>query len=277
EEVFFTVKPNNKLLRQYIAYYYFHKCEVPSVSKKFIYYPNTKNALTIYRASSVEFGKLQSNAIPDSNCPFFFSFGGVESFARYAAMQSPFNKIGIVFHPLGINHFLSIDLVEVLPKKDSRQFDYFKSTMCKVLPTIYEMGRVDSKVSLLDEYFLTQYHPFNENRLIKAIQILLEGEEKISVTKLAQRIPVSRRTLLRLFQKHLGCSVKHFMDVVQFRKAVVEYEQKRPHLTSLAHGLGYYDQSEFIHHFKKITGFNPKKFFKHISHMGEEDTFWTFL
>jgi YesN/AraC family two-component response regulator len=73
--------------------------------------------------------------------------------------------------------------------------------------------------------------------------------------------------------------VKEYLDIVRFRKALNMYQtiEKKPLLTSIALENGYYDQSEFIKHFKKVTGYNPKKLFKNIQHLGNEDTFWTLI
>jgi len=135
------------------------------------------------------------------------------------------------------------------------------------------------KVKLLDGYFESQLVGFEEDRLEKAIDCLVNSSEKYTVEKLATEVAVSRKTLLRLFTKHLNCSVKDYIHIVQFRKAVETYQasQKKLQLGEVAHRNNYYDQSDFIKRFKKITGFNPKRFFKDIKHLGNEDTFWTFL
>ena len=51
QEEFITQKPKNPFLHKTIAYYYFHISKIDSFHKKFIYYPNYKNALTIYKNS----------------------------------------------------------------------------------------------------------------------------------------------------------------------------------------------------------------------------------
>mgnify|MGYP001481976467 CR=1 FL=1 len=38
----------------------------------------------------------------------------------------------------------------------------------------------------------------------------------------------------------------------------------------------YYDQSDFIKQFKKLTQLSPKKFMTAVTKLGDEDTFWNF-
>ncbi|MFT4602060.1 MAG: hypothetical protein ACI857_002246 [Arenicella sp.] len=45
-------------------------------------------------------------------------------------------------------------------------------------------------------------------------------------------------------------------------------------MTGLAYDMDYYDQSEFIHHFYKITGVNPKRFFFDLVSYGDKSTYW---
>jgi AraC-like DNA-binding protein len=45
-------------------------------------------------------------------------------------------------------------------------------------------------------------------------------------------------------------------------------------LTDLAYQFNYYDQSDFINQFRKITGINPKNLFKKVKHFGNENLFW---
>jgi AraC-like DNA-binding protein len=98
------------------------------------------------------------------------------------------------------------------------------------------------------------------------------------VEELADKMGVSRKTLLRLFKKHHNCSVIDYIKMLQFRKSIESFtkKQNKATLTELAHDTFYYDQSDFVKHFKKLTGFSPKRFFKGLSNLGSQDTYWTF-
>ena len=90
------------------------------------------------------------------------------------------------------------------------------------------------------------------------------------------KLKISQKTLNRKFQKQLNCTVKDYFEIAQFRKSFNHFlnQNQSIKLTDLAYKFDYYDQSEFIRQFKKITGINPKKLFQNVENLGEEDIFW---
>ena len=193
-------------------------------------------------------------------------------------MIAPFQKIGIVFNPLGINHFIHKPLSEILFEEISPEIIYFNDSMTGVCVGVFEKKDFDKKARLLEEYFETILVQFKEPIVLKAVQLILDAEDTIQVDQLSDEVGVSRKTLLRLFNKHLNCSVKTYIDIVRFRKALDTYQQsnEKPLLTTLAQDVGYYDQSDFIKNFRKISGLSPKLLFKNIQKIGSENTFWSF-
>jgi len=192
-------------------------------------------------------------------------------------IQTPFNKIGIVFQPLGINNFIEFPLCKVIDESPKANFDYFGDSFNITLHQVYATDIIEQKVNLLDGFFINMLNPFKEERLNDAVRLIFEKE--LAVQQLSDTLGMNRKTLFRLFKKHLNCAPKEFLTIVKFRKALNLYQRQdhKPQLTAFAYENEYYDQSDFIKHFKKVTGFNPKKFFSNISHLGSEDTFWTLL
>ncbi len=278
EDSFITEKPQDELIRQYISYYYFHRKERGDPTE-FLFYPHIKNGLTVYKNSKTIVSHNKASTKPDPNVDYTFLYSGLEMQATYVSITPPFDKIGIAFQPLGINYFVDQSLGDLLSNRNSIQFDYFRQNILPVMEQVYACNDTGKKAQLLDQYFLDQLVGFSEQRLQQAINLLIASAKKFTVEELAKTLAVSRKTLLRLFQRHLNCSVKDFIHIVQFRKAVKQYQisQKKPQLGEVAHNNDYYDQSDFIKRFKKITGFNPKRFFTDIVHVGNEDTFWTFV
>lgn len=277
-ETFVTKRPGSQFLQQYISYYYFHECSDSAVQKKFIYYPGYKNALTIYKNSGVEFGENYSSVYPDKETDFIFLYSGVQKKLRKAFISAPFYKIGVVFKELGINHFLHLPLSVVSNDPVHKSFDYFGEELTAQCKSIYAQKSASEKVDLLDAFFFSRFRDFPEPVLKECVKTIINADRKLSVTHLSESLNVHRKTLLRLFKKHLNCSIKDYVDIVQFRKSLNAWllEQKQESLTHIAIENDYYDQSQFINHFKKLTGTNPKTFFRDIRRMGIEDTFWTF-
>ncbi len=277
-ESFVTGKPKTKSLKEFIAYYYFDQNQ-KGESQKYIYYPHTRRALTVYKNSRIDFAENSSRSVPDNRVKYYSAYAHTEANSKHVEMLLPYNKIGIAFEPLGINHFIKENLIDVIGSLNDLRFTYFESEMEDCLDQVFLTKDVNRKIEFLDEFFLSKYCGFKQEVLIRAVNILLESKKKYFVQELADELNVGRKTLLRLFKSHLCCSVKDFIDIVQFRKAVAKYQahSEKPQFTSLAYETNYYDQSEFINHFKKITGFNPKKFFNGIVQLGKEDTYWTVI
>lgn len=275
--LYVTVKPKSEQLQKYIAYYYFDISEEKDYVKSFIFYPHVKNALTIYKNASVNVIGNKTTVFPNSESDYLLIYQGIVKQPIYANIKAPYNKIGVAFQPLGISYFIKNALGEIIAEKASKyNFKEF-STIHSVLDLAYKTNDIDEKVALLDAFFTKEFKDFHEERVIKAIDEMLNGN--FSVQDISEKLQISRKTLLRLFKKHLLCSPKDYINIIKFRKALTQYQEatKKPQLTELAYKHDYYDQSDFIKQFKKITGFNPKKFLGSLTHFGSEDTFWTIM
>ena len=276
--IFETRKPISKKLQKYIAYYYFHSKD-SGEPIRFIYHPHIRKALTIYKNSRIEFDGIKSTTIPDNSVKYFSAYANMECQSRHVEIQTPFKKIGIAFEPLGIHNFVEGPLSLHIKGDKDLHFRYFENSMEEVLNAVHLEKNLDSRVELLDEYFLQKYNGFENSVLERAIFLLTSSDKKYFVRELAEEIGVTRKTLLRHFKNHLSVSVKDYIDIVQFRKAIDTYKtfKEKPALSRVAYSNDYYDQSEFIKHFKKITNYNPKKFFNSIVTFGDEDTYWTLV
>ena len=194
--------------------------------------------------------------------------------SREIVMQGPLNKLSIVFHPLGLNHFVNVPL-SLLVADHFSFFTHFGETFEELLPKLFTSSSLTEKRDILDGFFLQQFRSFEEGRLKRAVNQILESDESVKVSQLSDLLGLSRKTLLRLFQKHLGYTVESYISVVKFRKALIAYQQKKtkPLLTEIAYEGNYYDQAHFIHDFKAKTGLNPKQLYSQLQTL-EEGLFW---
>ncbi|MFT5824176.1 MAG: AraC-like DNA-binding protein [Crocinitomix sp.] len=249
-------------------------------SRRYIYYPNVNSSITIYKNSRVQFENGTYNALVDEDCGFFMRHSGFQTKACRIDMKSPFEKIGIVFKPLGLNHFITESLENIEKNSENGQFNFFQPSINTTIERLFETEDRAKKVQLLDDYFLSKLRIFSENNLIKAVNKIMESDKKQSVTELSAYLGINRKTLLRLFRTHIGCSAKEFITIAQFRKALTYYmlSATKPLLTDLSLSMNYYDQSEFNNQFKKITGNSPKKMLQKIKRMDcNSKLFWYVL
>ncbi len=272
---FFTCKPSTKL-QPYIAYYYFHESDDEDFQQSFTYYPHYKNALTIYKNVdynilpdfSVEVSSAKKDSLKLIYSKVYQNLGRVN-------LNGKFSKIGVAFQALGIQHFISKNYSEVFPEPINL-INPFGAEFGQVLNRVFLTASISEKANLLDKFFQQQYLGFEEERMIGAVNKIIESKGVISVSALASSLNFHRKTLLRLFQKHLDCSVEEYRKLVRFRFALEKIKQSSDvNLTAISADY-YYDQSDFIKQFKKLTQLSPKKFMTAVTKLGDEDTFWNF-
>ncbi|HKK39124.1 MAG TPA: helix-turn-helix domain-containing protein [Cryomorphaceae bacterium] len=274
---FITARPAINRLTPYIDYYYFHESRSMDGAYEFVFYPNTHNALTIYKNSVLENLQIKSVAVP-SDQEFFVCYSAIQPKAFHVHIKRPYTKIGVVFKPLGFNHFIKEKLSELVPEKHGVGAinGEIKERLAPVLRQVFQETDSDKKVKLLDAFFVSEQKSFGEERLKKSVDLITRNHGNINVNEVATEVGLSRRTIGRLFLDHCRCSPKTYINVVKFRRALKLYMDaaNKPRLIDVALGSEFYDQSEFIHHFKKFTGYNPRKELKEILSIGEADTFW---
>lgn len=274
---FITVKPKDEVVAKYIDHYYFHVSDNPEFSRKFFFYPNYKHAITVYKGSEVSLTDDGSLVLPASNdvISSFYSINTEKNFK--VELNGIFNKIGIVFNPLGLNYFLKEPLGDFFDRSIN-VFDCFGDAYKAVLEQVYNEPNTQLKAALLDAFFAGNYRGFNEPGVKKGVQEILNSNGIIKVEELSDMLGVNRKTLLRLFKKHLCCSVEEYKKMVMFRNAL-NYSQQAGDdatLTDVALYSLYYDQAHFIKHFKSVTTQSPKALLSKLTHLGTQDIYWHF-
>lgn len=275
---FVSIRPKSDQLKNHIRYYYFHKSDSDSFDKTIIYHPHQVTAINIYRNSKIVWDEHGRTYVPTEQKEPTITLTINHSKSKLVRMRGAFNKIGIVFNPLGINHFISKKLCELFEGRIS-DFSLFSPDILVRSEIIYSSDNLEANRDLLDKFFESRYVGFDDRRVLKAVRLLNEVQILPKSSEIADQVGVSRETLLRLFKKHLCCSVEQYKCLIRFRRALDLYQKSNGpiKLTQVAVSSEYYDQSDFIRHFRAVTGFNPKSFFLNLHSISAEDTYWTLL
>lgn len=239
-----------------------------------------RDSIKCFWYNSRESGVLPDSfeVIPDGYAEIIFHFGNSCSIAYDGGLlplPSPF-LIGllhqpIVFHTKNRLEIIAIrcfpwtvfDLLGLPPAKDGlRVFEHPITQLQPLLNQCIEAGQIEQAVAHLAQYFLnlkTQIsrHPV----LLKAGAAIVQGKGTMPVTEIAAAAHATVRTLERKFKKSSGYTVKDVSGLLRF-------EQVRNHLwhdpdvnmASLAHELGYTDQSHLSREFKRYSGSTPVAF-----------------
>ncbi|OJJ21730.1 hypothetical protein BKI52_14610 [marine bacterium AO1-C] len=267
------VRPQNEFLQKYIKGYYMHRSTDPAFEKTVYFYQNITSTINIYQDTQV---KLHDNFWTYHHAPNTgFNARMVVKIKGYqeVKLRGKFDKVAIVFYPTGINHFIRCPLSELVHSIYS-VFTHFDGIYDAILPALFAAPTIEQKRDILDNFFVSQFQAFPDERLLAAAEKIITSEQPIKVNELAESLGVSRRTLLRLFQKHLIYSVEEYQAIVKFRRALIELQQQgKAHLTSVAYNSAYYDQADFNHQFKHRSGLTPSELFDQLN-IVDNTLFW---
>lgn len=248
--------------------------EEPDFEEHITYYPNFTSTINIYKNTQVEYDEVRRTHYPSSTENFKILFVGKFNRSREIHTLGPYQKLTIVFHPLGLNHFIQGPLGPLIQEHFSF-FEHYGEKLRQLLPKIFSSTDLEANSQILDHFFLSQYQEFTEIRLKKAVQLILGEEDSIKVQELADQLQISRKTLLRLFRKHLAYSVEEYISVVKFRKTMINYQSKsgKRNLSQIALEGNYYDQSDFYKNFKLKCGQTPSQLFQELKTI-DDGLFW---
>ncbi|OSY87218.1 hypothetical protein WH52_12200 [Tenacibaculum holothuriorum] len=275
EEQFLTYKPKNEIVAKHISYYYFHQSFNENFERSFVYYPNFKNTITIHKDSVASRTKTSGvYTFKKDNLEVYYSSN--LNLRKEVVLKGKFNKIGIVFTPLGLNYFLECALSKISSQVEF-DFNYFGNEFVTEIYKVYQAAKFEDKVTLLDAFFESKYNPNLDERIQLAVKEIISSKGLTTSLEIADILKVSRKTVLRLFKTHLNCSVEDYKKLVRFRVALNHSQESKDELklSDIAYDTHFCDQASLTNHFKSIIGKTPKSLFKNIEKLGEEDTYWT--
>lgn len=189
--------------------------------------------------------------------------------------KGSFHKIGIVFNALGFNQFISGHLIDLAPTQIV-ELEHFGNDFTQLCADVFATENLETKTNLLDSFFLSRLRTKRDVRIHEAVKQVFNLEKHHTIEDIAKLLQIDRKTLYKLFKKHLCCSPSTFRRVVMFREAIEQYmnKQEQIKLCELAYDNYFYDQSHFIRTTEELTDENPKQFFKGITKVGPVDTYW---
>ena len=151
---------------------------------------------------------------------------------------------------------------------------FFNNTlpMEKVLGSSHELGIIDEeltaakdhieRIQIAEGFLLEHLRKTRLDPIISAAVARIEQNgTTIRIEELARQMGLSQSALERRFRRKVGTSPKRFESILRFKNAI-RLGVLGQDFTSIAHSAGYTDQSHFINHFKRATGFAPSIFFR---------------
>ena len=231
-----------------------------------------------------ESGELPSSfeVIPDGYAEIIFHFGSVLSISYNGDMRplpSPF-MMGLLDQPvlfytknrleiIGIRCFpwTVFDLLGLPSGKGGvRIFEHPIAQLQSTLDKWIHADRIDEALARVKQYFLNARSRIApSSMLFKAGVAMSEANGTMPVSQVAAAAHATVRTLERNFKQSSGYTVKDVSGLMRFEQVRNQlWLYPNSNIASLAHELGYTDQSHLSREFKRYSGTTPAAFARKV-------------
>ncbi|WP_378184091.1 helix-turn-helix domain-containing protein [Aquimarina sp. SS2-1] len=262
-------KPKSDLLKKYINSFYFIKSK-DNKRTEFIYYPHFIETINIFSDSSVNISDNVFNVEKEQNKNTVILSAAKTKF-RTALINNAYDIIGIQFFPLAIHNFFDVKMLSMI------EVGLFGFGNSKEFNKVSLTKGIENRIDALESFFQNTYKNRDSklDKLSRIIKLIHKSKGNIRMNELENQVSLSRRTILRQFKKYLFCSFEDYKNTVRFRLAIQNFSGQNRNTSDLIADIAYYDQSDFINHFKTLAGESPKKLLKYIANNPDTTSyFW---
>lgn len=269
----------NEKLQPYIEFYYFIRNDRPDFKSVHYSFPHLVNVVSVYQHAKYEasVGNVKISADADNN--FVSLLQSKCQVPLRVELAGKTNRISIWFKNLGLNHFMSVPLGKILGNTVQQLAEWdtdssYQATMKKCFAT----EDIDEKVALLEQWLLTKFKHSSFSYIEKASEMLRDIDQNFTVADVIRACGVPARTFNRHFKEMLGVSPIEFQRIARFRYSINHklFNQELKKLTDIGYESQFYDQSDFIRTYRKLTGSNPKRFFKTVDRLADDKLIFKF-
>lgn len=256
--------PANEQLRKCVQFIYCYSNALPE--KQFTAVPFIGAALTVFEnAKFTEARHRFFCAEPHTHTTVMMHVMRPDSVE--VLVKGSVNAFMIMFTPLGINHFIKQPLVEFLSlyQRSVIPFHEYAEGYTDLVHQLQSTECTQQKLQFIEQFLLLNYHPFENELLYQAVNLLSNQENTDSIHKICRQIGAGERTLNRLFQKYLCVSPIQFRNICRFRSSLDLKIKKELSICELALESNYTDHAYLVRVYKKFTGCSPKEIFKRFN------------
>lgn len=268
-----THRPQSLFLQKYIECFYVLNCESP-FQFRYLAFPHYHCGLSFFKGIDVQRNHFQIHLVESSDLKVQIELLGKYINPLIIQYSGKIQEISIVFKPLGINRFIRKNYQSIAPNFAQE----FKNREWQLFGE--KLFTTDNAIKSLEEFLISEFKEEIEIKKLEASLALLENVDvNYSIAAIAEKLGYNLKTFQRHFTKHIGCSPIDYRRIFRFRNAIAAklHAKELKSLTDITFENNYFDQSHFIKEFKRLTGHNPKKFFKCISQFEGEKIVWEIL
>ena len=272
--------PIHPVLKKHIEYYYFLKTD-SGFETKYYAYPHIFQGINIHKHADCRIYKLTTKVFESKQNKYLSIIQGMRSVPLFAHLAGKLDKITIIFKPLGCNQFIRRPLGLVAPNQSQIFQEWDGSRHYReFLTSFYAVDDPDERIAFLEAFLMTEYKPLPETELLQTvISQLTDFEHNPAIGDIAKTLFIGKRTLHRLFKKHVGINPATFKKIARFRHSLKNklFQEQFDNLTQIGYKSNFYDQSYFNRVYRQLTTENPSSFFKSIDKMADDKFILKFI
>jgi AraC-like DNA-binding protein len=192
---------------------------------------------------------------------------GLAGFQSFRSDLGAFGKVSGVsarLTPWGLNVFCRGVVRDCAERRVDCRDIFSKYLVEKIEDELSLKKAASERVQCVEHFLLSILKRDNEDLLIQAAcKELDRSKGGYSISTLARTLGLSKRTLERRFQNHIGATPKKYARIVRLRNAIFQHA-KLANWAEVACAAGYYDQSHMIHDFQEFYGMPPESIYPHM-------------
>lgn len=101
-------------------------------------------------------------------------------------------------------------------------------------------------------------------RVARAVRVMTEGEEDLSIEHMARGLDLTPDHLQKLFRKQMGLSLSDFREKTRLDRVARLMEGRNTDLTAAALAAGFGSYSAFHRAFRRNHGVSPREFYRRV-------------
>ncbi|MCB1190851.1 MAG: helix-turn-helix domain-containing protein [Leptospiraceae bacterium] len=240
-------------LQPYVKYLYIQESLHESSFKVF---PDTNFVLGFQYQGSISYSH-ENKIVPLSN----YGVTGITDTYRIFNTSKNTSSVLVKFNELGASSFFPFPLNELFSVSTTLENFFKLSELIYIKEKLFFAKTDQERIDVIQNFLISKFIPEREDHLVAmAISHIQKTNGNIRISEIQKKLYVSPSSLEKRFKKSVGTSPKKYASLVKFQNFLKNYKNTSS-LTDMAHTMGYYDQSHFIHKFKSFTGENPEHFF----------------